>query len=109
MKNKTCGQCKYHIYGRCKLPEHGLIILAEENACRFFKQKTNGDVIRLMNDDELAELIVPKVMFCNGCPVKCAEKDIPKITDSKDPFGADIADDICKQRVKEWLGKAVEK
>lgn len=109
MKNKTCGECKYHVYGTCILPKNGMGILEEEKACRHFKQKTNGDVIRAMNNEELAGLIVPKVMFCNGCPVKCAEKDIPKITDNKDPFGADIADDICKQRVKEWLEKAVEK
>ena len=55
MKNKTCGECKYHVYGTCRLPENGMGILEEEKACRFFTQKTNRDVINAMTDEELAK------------------------------------------------------
>lgn len=105
-KKKTCGQCKYHRFERCSLPPNGIIILSETEACRHFQQKTNGDKIRQMSNRELAELITPKVMFCNGCPVKCAEKDIPQ-RDKNDPFGADVAGDVCVKRVEQWLNSEV--
>jgi hypothetical protein len=106
MENKTCGQCKYHDRERCNLPPNGIIILSETEACRHFRPKTNGDRIRQMSNKELAKLIVPKVIFCDGCPVKCAEKDIPQ---SKiDPFGADVIEDVCTKRVKAWLNAPAE-
>ena len=67
--------------------------------------KTNGDLIRSMSNAELAELIVPKVMFCNGCPVKCAEKDIPRATSA---FGEEEVGNICVKRVEEWLNNKNE-
>lgn len=33
---------------------------------------TNGDKIRQMTDEELAPLLTPRVMFCNGCPKSLA-------------------------------------
>lgn len=107
MSNKTCSDCKsfpgmgYYcpIVGRFCDPNN-------EKPCEFFEKPmgriaTNGDVIRQMSNAELAELIVPKVMFCDGCPVKCEEKDIPQHREN--PFGADVAEDVCKKRVESWL------
>ena len=61
MKNKTCGECKYHIGTRCNLPKETFIIMPEIEACRHFTQKpkmTNGDRIRQMSDEELAKKLV---------------------------------------------------
>jgi ribosomal protein L29 len=61
MKNKTCGECKYHIGTRCHLPKETFIVMPEIEACRHFTQKpkpTNGDKIRQMSDAELAEKFV---------------------------------------------------
>jgi hypothetical protein len=105
---KTCGDCSWFSESgnRCKL-HNNQYIFGDRAACKDFKQQpTNGDVIRQMSNAELAKLIVPKVMFCDGCPVKCAEKDIPKLKDN--PFGADIVDDVCKQRVEAWLNAPAE-
>jgi hypothetical protein len=109
LSNKTCGECKHFFLnseGHCKSNDGSEN--AHNDACSFFDPKviTNGDVIRQMSNAKLAELIVPKVMFCDGCPVKCAEKDIPKLEDN--PFGADIVDDVCKQRVENWLNAPAE-
>lgn len=61
MENKTCGECKWFVLnseGRCRSNE------GEENAnndcCSFFEQKaiTNGDRIRQMSNEELAEKFV---------------------------------------------------
>lgn len=111
MKNKTCGECRHckdsKSMGMCE--KQKLCLCPEElPACSKFEQKvvTKGDKIRQMSNAELAELIVPKVMFCDGCPVKCAEKDIPQIRDN--PFGADVVDDICKKRVEAWLNAPAE-
>jgi hypothetical protein len=59
-----------------------------------------------MNNAELAELIVPKVIFCDGCPVKCEEKDIPQ--SKVNPFGADVVEDVWKKRVEAWLNSPAE-
>lgn len=107
MNSKTCGECKWYDY------QHLSCVLGGEIApiycaCDSFIpiKPTNGDKIRQMTNAELAKLIVPKVIFCDGCPVKCAEKDIPKLKDN--PFGADIVDDVCKQRVEAWLNAPAE-
>jgi hypothetical protein len=61
MENKTCGECKWFVLnpeGRCVSND------GEENAnndcCSFFEEKiiTNGDRIRSMSDEELAEHLV---------------------------------------------------
>lgn len=69
MENKTCGECKWFVLnseGRCRSNE------GEENAnndcCSFFEPKviTNGDVIRQMSDEELAELLTnPPCFICS--------------------------------------------
>ena len=103
LSNKTCGECLYYDEPMCdykamKVPNTRI-------ACKLFDPKrkppTNGDRIRQMSNAELAKLIVPKVMFCDGCPVRCEEKDIPQIKDN--PFGADVIEDVCTKRVEAWL------
>lgn len=106
-KEKTCGQCKFYKGIRCYLMPRGFIIVPETESCRHFQQKKNADKIRQMSNRELAELITPKVIFCNGCPVKCSEKDIPQ-KDKNDPFGTDVAGDVCVGRVEQWLNSEVE-
>lgn len=102
MKNKTCGECENydHHHLLCFI---GGDVKPTERAkdCFVSSNPTNGDRIRQMSNAELAELIVPKVMFCDGCPVKCEEKDIPQHREN--PLGADVAEDVCKKRVEEWL------
>lgn len=80
----------------------------DSDACDKFQSKvvTNGDKIRQMSNEELAKLIVPKVIFCDGCPVKCAEKDIPQ--SKVNPFGADVIEDVCTKRVEAWLNAPAE-
>lgn len=112
MENKTCGNCKrYQPLGKsCDILLSIRDIEKDNRGCQFFKalpKMTNGDRIRQMSNRELAELITPKVIFCNGCPAKCAEKDIPQ-RDSNDPFGADVASDVCVKRVENWLNSEVK-
>jgi hypothetical protein len=102
-KGKTCGECKYHDKYSCLQQKNIAYISPTHLACIRFcpKNPTNADRIRQMSNAELAKLIVPKVMFCDGCPVKCEEKDIPQ---SKiNPFGADVIEDVCTKRVEAWL------
>ena len=64
MKNKTCGECRYHKNMRCNLPPKTFIIVPETESCRHFTQKpkmTNGDKIRQMSDEELAMIFVCKM------------------------------------------------
>ena len=110
MNNKTCGECKHFevdvVAAKCEKK----LWICDDNtpACKKFERKpfTNGDVIRQMSNAELAKLIVPKVMFCDGCPVKCAEKDIPQ--SKVNPFGADVVEDVCTKRVESWLNAQAE-
>lgn len=103
-KGKTCGECRHFVVSE----DHGGCctficdaMCDDDRACYKFQKLTNGDRVRQMSNAELAELIVPKVMFCDGCPVKCEEKDIPQHREN--PFGADVAEDVCKKRVEAWL------
>lgn len=108
-KENVCKNCK-HFAPKTTHCKKGFPWISEDDSCNNFEQKpkmTNGDKIRQMSNRELAELITPKVMFCNGCPVKCAEKDIPQ-RDKNDPFGADVAGDVCVKRVEQWLNSKVE-
>lgn len=59
---------------------------------------TNMDRIRSMNDEKLAEMLVPKVMFCDDCPLDCPDSEIPE---SGHP-------EICIQRVIAWLNSPAE-
>ena len=63
---------------------------------------TNADKIRQMSDEELAPLLTPRVMFCDGCPARCPENEIPTVEEA-DTFGAKTAKDICVSRVENWL------
>ena len=105
-EDKTCGEYRYYKKGKCYF--NNILVFAESiHPCWYFKAKpTNGDRIRQMSNEELAELIVPKVMFCDGCPVKCQEKDIPQLKEN--PFGADVVEDVCKKRVEAWLNAPAE-
>jgi hypothetical protein len=108
MKNKkTCGECRWYDYHHLLCVIGGDVKPTERARDCFVSAKpTNGDKIRQMSNAELAKLIVPKVMFCDGCPVKCAEKDIPQ---SKiNPFGADVIEDVCTKRVEAWLNAPTE-
>jgi hypothetical protein len=101
---KTCGECK-HMSVDCLYCKNHLSTLASRDQvspfCGEWEPKTNGDKFRQMSNKELAKLIVPKVMFCDGCPVKCAEKDIPLC--ENDPFGVDVIENVCIKRVEAWL------
>ena len=112
MKNKTCGECKHFVQSEyldvCTVFSEVYKPDSSGEKCDYFGPKitTNGDRIRQMSNEELAKLIVPKVIFCNGCPVKCAEKDIPQI--KSNPFGADVVEDVCTKRVEAWLNAPAE-
>ena len=59
MKNKTCVNCVYYNTGWCELK--GITPYPPDKTdCENFKPKpiTNGDRIRSMSDEELAELLV---------------------------------------------------
>ena len=98
--DRNCGKCA---------DDHRQLAkwLEELKKLRYTRRKektenTNADIIRRMSNAELAELIVPKVMFCNGCPVKCAENDIPMRTT---PFGENEVENVCLKRVETWLNR----
>lgn len=106
---KTCGECKHHIKA-CHCQKFSCFAgkndFCDEFEAREPKVITNGDKIRQMSNEELALMIVPKVMFCNGCPVKCEEKNIPLIDEC--PFGTDNIKNICVQRVIAYLNAPAE-
>ena len=109
MSNKnTCGECKHYIPEMYHCKKHDVMAEAP-NTCEDCTAKniSNGDKIRQMANAELAKLIVPKVMFCNGCPVKCKEKNIPQNNQS-DPFGVENIEDVCTKRVEAWLNAPAE-
>ena len=62
MKDKTCGECKRHCID--------CIIVAKAKACEDFEPKviTNGNRIRQMSNEEIAEMLVypTKPMNING-------------------------------------------
>lgn len=106
MTNKTCGECKHlnRELAFCRACGAKWLKDTDGANCKYFEKitkPTNGDKIRQMSDEELALMIVPKVMFCDGCPVKCEENAIPLIDEC--PFGTDNIKNICVQRVIAWL------
>ena len=68
MKNKTCGECKHFTTCSWVTPD----IIADN--CEDFEQKfiTNGDKIRQMSNEELAEFFALSFM-CDTCPLKDVE------------------------------------
>ena len=79
MANKTCGECMYRyteIVGKCRIWKH-IEISPDRRFCGEFEpsfesKPTNGDKIRQMSNDELAELFALSCM-CDGCPLKYVE------------------------------------
>lgn len=63
MKNKTCGECKYHIGTGCHLPKETFIIMPEIKACRHFTQKPKQTVFDYItqSEEKLAECSVCKM------------------------------------------------
>lgn len=60
-ETKTCGECKhYDFVGQCNYVYEFNNIHANDKACEYFEPKiiTNGDRIRQMSDEELAEKLV---------------------------------------------------
>ena len=71
-----------------------------ERECKYCDTMTNGDKIRNMTDEELAEHILKidqseYIKFCQNKD-ECCECDV------------EITTDICKQCLLEWLQKEVE-
>lgn len=73
--NKTCGACKYYLaeFYHCQKND----VMAEpHNTCEDFEPKekkviTNGDRIRQMNNEGLAELIDNSCKACVKCVTGC--------------------------------------
>lgn len=76
MENKTCGECNRfevdEIAATCE--KHCIICDDDAPACEYFEPKitTNGDVIRQMSNEELAEMFSLNCM-CDTCPLKDVE------------------------------------
>lgn len=72
----TCKDCAFatrrSAFMRCQ--NHGLDTMENAVICSEFRQKTqtNGDRIRAMSEEELADWLVNKVMAV-GCPRKASE------------------------------------
>jgi hypothetical protein len=92
MTNKTCGECRYyeHPAGQCsKVIEYNNCHITDK-ACEYFEPKlTNGDVIRQMSNEELAQ------KFGYPCP--------PKIKKKCRPF-----DEECFECWLAWLNAPAE-
>lgn len=94
MKNKTCGECKYLDGDRyCNFldfepkPEMG--------GCANFEPKpTNGDRIRHMSNEELAEFISVHTI-CSNCPARTDECLHNAIK-------------VCKKKWLKWLNAPAE-
>jgi hypothetical protein len=68
MKTKTCGECLYYDDPFCDY--HEMQVARMRKSCDLFEPKekppTNGDKIRQMSDDELAELLTtPPCFMCS--------------------------------------------
>lgn len=72
MSNKTCGECKY-LDGERYCQFLDFEPKPEMGGCANFEPKpTNGDRIRQMSNEELAEFFSLAFM-CDGCPLKDVE------------------------------------
>lgn len=74
MKNKTCCECRYYKpYNDAICPyTHRMVMPPMTRMCSRFEPPTNGDVIRQMSNEELAELFALYCM-CDTCPLKYVE------------------------------------
>jgi hypothetical protein len=76
MNTKTCGTCTHYKDGFCTYGDDPFEVKKDDVFCddRFFEPKklTNGDVIRQMSNEELAELFALSFM-CDTCLLKDVE------------------------------------
>lgn len=73
-KGNTCGECKcYDMHGGCNKVKNTLWIHSTNIACIKFEAKnpTNGDRIRQMGNEELAELNICKQVRKEHRRIKC--------------------------------------
>ena len=78
MTNKTCGECRHFCKGSDICVFHGIPhIRGIDDACVDFEKPTNGDVIRQMSNEELAELFDNSCKVCSRsvteCDVECVK------------------------------------
>ena len=72
VSNKTCGECKHYLVEMFHCQKND--VMAESyNTCEDFEPKviTNGDVIRQMSNEELAELIDNSCKACAKDVTEC--------------------------------------
>ena len=69
--------------------------MEEERDCMWYNPKTHGDMVRRMNDEELAEFI-EEVVNSRGC-CACDQK--------KNWFCEKSEWETCKECIKRWLQK----
>ena len=96
MKNKTCGECRYYVcnrHGGC-CTFIGDAMCDDDLACDNFEKPTNGDVIRQMSNEELAEFLSTQVI-CPNCPAR-TEHCIGN------------ASKVCKKNWLAWLNAPAE-
>ena len=83
MNNKCCGDCRIynHDFNLCLYWRYE-DITAASNVCSCFAPITKGDLIRQMNNEELAELFNSSkidLKVCNSCKSEtCCSKDCKK-------------------------------
>lgn len=64
-KTKSCGECKYFV-GNGEDCIYYCNIESMDEPCECFEKPTNGDKIRQMSDEELAERLVYEATTCDG-------------------------------------------
>lgn len=94
MKNKTCGECKY-LDGERYCEFLDFEPKPEMGGCANFEPKpTNGDLIRQMSNEELAEFISVHTI-CSNCPARTDEC-------------LHNASKVCKRKWLKWLNAPAE-
>lgn len=83
----NCKKCKYE-------PTCGMAQFSHISACYKFNPRTNGDRIREMRDEELADIICDHA--CMLCPLGTCDGRM------------EIGRDACYKRWLEWLKQEVE-
>ena len=97
MENKTCGECRFFVTN----PGHGGCctficdaMCDDDRACDSFANPTNGDRIRHMSNEELAEFISVHTI-CSNCPARTDEC-------------LHNASKVCKKKWLKWLNAPAE-
>lgn len=104
MTNKTCGECKYFMDGRCFYGNHPFEVEKDSPYCddRFFKpapKTTNGDKIIAGGMRAVAEFALHHC--CNNCIY----------FDGNNPYRSTCGkpdDKTCEDGVEAWLNAPVE-